>query len=381
MICAEDEIGLGNSHEGILILPNEYEIGKPAAAYFKVYNDYVFEIGLTANRGDAASHLGTARDLRAITKCEIRNAKFEIQHVASKPVAISIEDNDGCQRYTGLSISNIEVKPSPDWIQNRLKAIGINPINNIVDATNYVLHELGQPLHAFDADKIKGNKIIVKKAQEGSKFTTLDKVERTLKGHECLICDEEKPLAIAGVFGGLDSGITNSTKNIFLESAYFDASCIRKTAKLHNLKTDASFRFERGTDPSATVNALVRAAELIQQIAGGSSGNIIDHYPLLIKPIEVTLNLKRCAQLIGKEIPENEIIYWTQWLMHLLKITVEPTSAVAMAGAFQWLKTQKIKKKVLVLLSGGNVSPETYQKIWQKNWLEKLPNFSVYNAF
>jgi phenylalanyl-tRNA synthetase beta chain len=309
MICAEDEIGLGESHDGILILPNEFEIGKPASEYFKVYNDFVFEIGLTANRGDAASHLGTARDLRAITKCEIRNTKFEIQNSDSKPIAVSIDDSEGCKRYTGLSISNIEVKSSPEWLQNRLKAIGINPINNIVDATNYVLHELGQPLHAFDADKISGNKIIVKKAVEGSKFTTLDKVERTLKGHECLICDGEKPLALAGVFGGLDSGISATTKNIFLESAYFDAATIRKAAKAHGLSTDASFRYERGTDPNITVNAIKRLANLIIEIAGGTiSSAIIDIYPTKIENTIIDFSLVKSNQLIGKEIEKKRVI-------------------------------------------------------------------------
>lgn len=309
MICAEDEIGLGESHDGILILPNEFEVGKPASEYFKVYNDYVFEIGLTANRGDAASHLGTARDLRAITKCEIRNTKFEIQNSDLKPISISIENTEGCKRYTGLSISNIEVKPSPEWIQNRLKAIGINPINNIVDATNYVLHELGQPLHAFDADKISGNKIIVKKAIEGNKFTTLDKVERTLKGYECMICDGEKQLALAGVFGGLNSGISATTKNIFLESAYFDAATIRKAAKAHGLSTDASFRYERGTDPNITVEAIKRLANLIIEISGGNiSSEIIDVYPTKIENTIIDFSLVKSNQLIGKEIEKEKVI-------------------------------------------------------------------------
>jgi len=326
MICAEDEIGLGESHDGILILPNEFEVGKPASEYFKVYNDYVFEIGLTANRGDAASHLGTARDLRAIGNWQLAKSNeqidrdfklVEIPFIINKlpaassqqPVAVSIEYSEGCKRYTGLSISNIEVKSSPEWLQNRLKAIGINPINNIVDATNYVLHELGQPLHAFDADKISGNKIIVKKAVEGNKFTTLDKVERTLKGHECLICDGEKPLAIAGVFGGLDSGISTNTKNIFIESAYFDAATIRKAAKGHGLSTDASFRYERGTDPNITVDAIKRLANLIIEIAGGNiSSAIIDIYPTKIENIIIEFSLTKSNQLIGKEIEKKRVI-------------------------------------------------------------------------
>ncbi len=310
MICAEDEIGLGESHDGILILPENYEIGKPASTYFKVYNDFVFEIGLTANRGDAASHLGTARDLRAITKCEVRSVDCELPAASSQqPIAVSIEDTEGCKRYTGLSISNIEVKSSPEWIQNRLKAIGINPINNIVDATNYVLHELGQPLHAFDADKIIGNKIIVKKAIEGSKFNTLDKVERVLKGYECMICDAEKPLALAGVFGGIDSGISATTKNIFLESAYFDAATIRKAAKGHGLSTDASFRYERGTDPNITIDAIKRLANLIIEIAGGTiSSAIIDVYPTKIENTMIDFSLTKSNQLIGKEIEKERVI-------------------------------------------------------------------------
>ena len=310
MICAEDEIGLGESHDGILILPENYEIGKPASTYFKVYNDFVFEIGLTANRGDAASHLGTARDLRAITKCEVRSVDCELPAASSQqPIAVSIEDTEGCKRYTGLSISNIEVKSSPEWIQNRLKAIGINPINNIVDATNYVLHELGQPLHAFDADKIIGNKIIVKKAIEGIKFTTLDKVERVLKGYECMICDAEKPLALAGVFGGIDSGISATTKNIFLESAYFDAATIRKAAKGHGLSTDASFRYERGTDPNITIVAIKRLANLIIEIAGGTiSSAIIDVYPTKIENTMIDFSLTKSNQLIGKEIEKERVV-------------------------------------------------------------------------
>jgi phenylalanyl-tRNA synthetase beta chain len=310
MICAEDEIGLGESHDGILILPENYEIGKPASAYLKVYNDFVFEIGLTANRGDAASHLGTARDLRAITKCEVRSVDCELPAASSQqPIAVSIEDTEGCKRYTGLSISNIEVKSSPEWIQNRLKAIGINPINNIVDATNYVLHELGQPLHAFDTDKIIGNKIIVKKAIEGSKFNTLDKVERVLKGYECMICDAEKPLALAGVFGGIDSGISATTKNIFLESAYFDAATIRKAAKGHGLSTDASFRYERGTDPNITIVAIKRLANLIIEIAGGTiSSAIIDVYPTKIENTMIDFSLTKSNQLIGKEIEKERVV-------------------------------------------------------------------------
>jgi phenylalanyl-tRNA synthetase beta chain len=310
MICAEDEIGLGESHDGILILPDIYEVGKPASAYFPVYTDAVFEIGLTANRGDAASHLGAARDLKAITNCELRINNDELPVATSNhPINIEIEDTEGCKRYTGLSISGIEVKASPDWLQNRLKAIGLNPINNIVDATNYVLHELGQPLHAFDADKMVGNTIVVKKAIEGAKFTTLDKVERILKGQECLICDTQHPLALAGVFGGLDSGISENTKNIFLESAYFDSVSIRKAAKAHGLSTDASFRFERGTDPNMTIRAIKRVASIILEIAGGEiTSEIIDVYPTPIAHTKIEFSLSKSNELIGKEIPSERLL-------------------------------------------------------------------------
>jgi phenylalanyl-tRNA synthetase beta chain len=316
MICAEDEIGLGQSHDGIMILPNDTKVGMPASEYFKVEKDIVFEIGLTPNRVDAASHIGVARDLAAVMaiksgkEVHLKLPEDNTPQAQSTALNIGVEvmDYSSCARYSGVCITNITVKDSPDWLKNRLLAIGIKPINNIVDITNYVLHETGQPLHAFDTATIEGNKIIVKKPLATEKFVTLDGVERNISPNDLMICNAQEAMCIAGVYGGLKSGVKSTTTTIFLESAYFDASSTRKTAKLHNLKTDASFRFERGTDPSATITALNRAAELIQQIAGGVvSGNVIDHYPTLIDPIQVTLNLKRCAQLIGKEIPENEI--------------------------------------------------------------------------
>lgn len=308
MICAEDELGLGQSHAGILVLPTNYVVGYPASHYFPVYSDYTIEIGLTANRGDAASHLGVARDLRAVTNIQLRNSKFEIRNLDFiSPISVSINDTD-CPRYSGISISGIEVKQSPDWLQNKLRVIGLTPINNIVDSTNYVLHELGQPLHAFDADKIVGNQIIVQKAKAGDTFTTLDKIERKLHGHELMICDAEKPLAIAGVFGGLHSGITSNTKNIFIESAYFDAASIRKTAKSHGLNTDASFRYERGTDPNITVDALKRVASIIIEIAGGTiSSEIVDVYPTPIPYASLAFSIAKLNQLIGQEIPLTEV--------------------------------------------------------------------------
>jgi len=312
MICAEDELGLGKSHEGILVLPDSYEIGQLATTYFQVYNDSIFEIGLTANRGDAASHLGVARDLRALTNCEI--VRHEAIYKLPTPnqsmvIDVEVNDTDSCIRYSGISISGIVVKPSPEWMQMRLKAIGLNPINNIVDITNYIMHELGQPLHAFDADKILGKKIIVQKAKAGSIFTTLDGVERKLNGTECMICDTERPLAIAGVYGGLQSGITTDTNNIFIESAYFNPVSIRKTAKYHGLSTDSSFRYERGTDPQITDDAIKRAVQLIMECAGGEvSSNISDYYPVPVKPAEIAFRIQKFYDLIGQTIPIEKIV-------------------------------------------------------------------------
>jgi len=311
MICAEDELGLGESHDGILVLPNHFEIGKKATEYFPVYTDFLIEIGLTANRGDAASHLGVARDLSALTGVNVNSpqttdhSKFAVD---SRPLTVDILDNDGCIRYSGISISNITVKDSPDWIKNKLNVIGLTPINNIVDATNYVLHELGQPLHAFDMDKISGQKIVVKKVDAGSMFTTLDKIERKLSGNECMICDAEKPLAIGGVFGGLYSGINQQTKNIFIESACFDPGSIRKAAKSHGLNTDASFRFERGTDPNITIKALERVVQIILEIAGGDiSSEMVDVYPNKVENMLIEFSIDRFNKLIGQIIPLDEV--------------------------------------------------------------------------
>jgi phenylalanyl-tRNA synthetase beta chain len=310
MICAEDELGLGNSHAGIMVLPPTCETGKKANVYFPVYTDYLIEIGLTANRGDAASHLGVARDLRALTQCTINMPETALTaHTGSpKPVSVTIEDTEGCLRYSGIRVSGVQVKESPEWMKNRLKVIGLTPINNIVDATNYVLHELGQPLHAFDADKLSGQQIIVRKVPPGTKFITLDKTERKLNGQECMICDAEKPLAIGGVFGGLDSGISESTREIFIESACFKPVSIRKTAKFHGLNTDASFRFERGTDPNMTIDALKRVTRLILEIAGGEvSSEIVDSYPMKIGNEVVELSIDRFNCLIGQVIPLDEV--------------------------------------------------------------------------
>jgi phenylalanyl-tRNA synthetase beta chain len=308
MICAEDELGLGNSHEGILVLPNDCEVGKLALTYFPVYDDHLIEIGLTANRGDAASHWGVARDVRAVTGNQLQLPETTIS-IPSHPSPITIQLNDSdCKRYAGLVVEGVTVKPSPQWLQNKLKTIGLSPINNIVDATNYILHSLGQPLHAFDLASIIGNTIVVQKLPAGTPFTTLDKVERKLLGHELMICDTEKPLAIAGVFGGLHSGITPNTKSIFIESAYFDAASIRKTAKAHALNTDASFRYERGTDPEMVVTALIQVAQLILEVAGGTlTSNLIDLYPTQIEPVQLSFSIERFTKLIGQPIPLQQI--------------------------------------------------------------------------
>lgn len=315
MICAEDELGLGESHDGIMVLDADLKVGTPAAEIFEVENDEVFEIGLTPNRADAMSHYGVARDLKAgllqqDLNLELISPSVMSYHVDTRSlkVDVDVQDKDKCPRYCGVTISGVKVETSPSWLQNRLKAIGLSPINNIVDVTNYVLHELGQPLHAFDAAKITGNKVEVKTCEAGTKFTTLDEVERELHEDDLMICDAEKPMCIAGVFGGIDSGVTETTTNIFLESAYFDPVSVRKTAKRHGLNTDASFRFERGIDPNFTKYALKRAALLITEIAGGEiTSDISDAYPNKIEDFQVVLSFDNAKRLIGQEIPKETI--------------------------------------------------------------------------
>jgi len=315
MVCSEVELGLGTDASGIMVLDTNLTPGTPCAEVFKIENDQVFEIGLTPNRSDAMSHFGVARDLKAGllqqgTKVELITpsvSDFYIENRTQK-VEIEIENIEITPRYCGVTISDIKVADSPTWLQNRLKAIGLTPKNNIVDATNYVLHELGQPLHAFDVTKIKGQKIQVKNATQGEKFTTLDGVERELHADDLMIYNAEKPMCIAGVLGGLDSGVTEHTTAIFLESAYFNPVAIRKTAKRHAVNTDASFRFERGIDPNTTDYALKRAVLLIQEIAGGHvSSNVEDFYPEKIEDFQVTLSFDHAKKLIGQEIPKETI--------------------------------------------------------------------------
>lgn len=315
MICAEDEIGIGTSHDGIMILGSDLKPGTPCAELFEVEDDMVFEIGLTPNRADAMSHLGVARDLKAGLKQQDIQLELITPSVSnfsitnrSLKIDVNVVDSTLAPRYCGVTISNLTVQESPTWLKNRLKAIGLNPINNIVDTTNYVLHELGQPLHAFDANKIKDHKIIVKTLPKGTKFTTLDATEIELHEDDLMICDAEKPLCIAGVYGGLNSGVTNETTAIFLESAYFDSISIRKTSKRHGFNTDASFRFERGIDINSVEYCLKRAAILIQQIAGGDiTSDLVDFYPNKKNDYQVFLTYEKINKLIGQEIPQDTI--------------------------------------------------------------------------
>ncbi|MCK5856463.1 MAG: phenylalanine--tRNA ligase subunit beta [Bacteroidales bacterium] len=318
MICAEDELGLGTSHNGIMVLPEDVTIGSDARTYFNITDDWVYEIGLTPNRADATSHIGSARDLVAVInrfnptqKISLKIpdvSTFKVDDKKGLDIDINIENNIDCSRYSGICISNVEVKESPEWLQNRLKSIGLRPINNIVDVTNYVLMETGHPLHAFDYDKIEGKKVVIKNLAAGTKFITLDDAEHKLNSKDLMICNEKEAMCFAGVFGGKGFGVENNTTNIFLESAYFDSVAVRKTSKLHNLKTDASFRFERGADPNITVYALKRTALLIKEIAGGTiASEIIDIYPKPIEKWKIELRFKQLERMIGQVIPTDMV--------------------------------------------------------------------------
>jgi phenylalanyl-tRNA synthetase beta chain len=318
MICAEDELGLGDSHEGIMVLDENALVGSSAAEYFGVETDTLLEVAITPNRADATSHIGVARDLvAAVNNREKQHEKVSLSlpSVAnfkvdnhSLPITVKIENPEACKRYSGITISGLQIKESPAWLRDRLKAIGLRPINNIVDITNYVLMETGQPLHAFDAAYVTGNQVIVKKMTAGTKFVTLDEVERSLSADDLMICNVTEPMCIAGVFGGAKSGVSSKTTSIFLESAYFDGTHVRKTSKLHGLKTDASFRFERGADPNITIYALKRAALLMKELAGGTiSSEIVDVYPVPVENFKVEVSYKRINTLIGKEIGKETI--------------------------------------------------------------------------
>jgi phenylalanyl-tRNA synthetase beta chain len=310
MLCAEDEIGLGNSHEGIIVLAESAKAGMPASEYYNLYNDWIFEIGLTPNRMDAMSHLGVAKDVCAYISHHFKKttkviSPFKNNFKAdnhSKTIRVEIKDPAACERYAGVSISGIAVADSPVWLQNKLKSIGVRPVNNIVDITNFILHETGQPLHAFDLDKIKGNKVIVETLPEGTPFTTLDEKERKLSSGDIIICNgNNEPMCIAGVFGGLDSGVSSQTKNIFLESAVFNPASIRRTMLLHNLRTEAAVRFEKGINISLTVDVLKRAAMLVKEIAGGKiSSEIVDDYPVRREQKEISLSYQYLKKISGK---------------------------------------------------------------------------------
>lgn len=318
MLCAEDEIGVGESHDGIIVLDNSAQVGTPAAEVFQMQGDDVLEIGLTPNRADAASHYGVARDLAAYLSLHGKDGKvkarleevdrFRVDDPKALPVEVIVDDQAGAQRYMGVTMKGVKIAPSPEWLQNRLRAVGLNPKNNVVDITNYVMFECGQPLHAFDIAKVDGNKIVVRRAKAGEPFVTLDGEERKLSAEDLMICNASEPMCIAGVFGGLDSGVSDTTTDIFIEAAYFDPVSIRKSARRYGLNTDSSFRFERGADPEMTPYALKRAALLIKELAGGViASDVIDIYPAKIEPFRFDVDLRRIDRLIGEEIPEDTV--------------------------------------------------------------------------
>ena len=315
MICAEDEIGVGTSHDGIIVLPDDVVPGTLAKDYYDIKSEYVLEVDITPNRADACSHYGVARDLYAWLvqngrKATLKRPSVEDFHVDNHDmdIEVAVENAEACPRYAGVTIKGVTVKESPEWLQNKLHLIGVRPINNIVDITNYILHAYGQPMHCFDADKIKGGKIVVRTCAEGTKFVTLDEAERTLSERDLMICNAEEPMCIAGVFGGLDSGTTESTKDVFLESAYFHPTWMRKTARRHGLSTDSSFRFERGIDPNGVIYALKAAALLVKELAGGEiASEIKDVYPSPIADFNVELPFAYVNSLIGKEIPRETV--------------------------------------------------------------------------
>lgn len=309
MICAEDEIGLGHSHDGILVLDSSAPIGIAASKYFELEADEVISIGLTPNRGDAASHLGVARELKALTGTSWNYPPLaNLSEISSFPITVHVENTDACPRYAGILLDQIQVGESPEWLKNRLRSIDLNPINNVVDVTNFVLHELGQPIHAFDADKISGNQIIVRNAKQGETITTLDDKERTLSGTELLICNDQTPMAIAGVFGGKNSGVSNQTSSVFIESAYFNPGSIRSTAKKHGLSTDASFRYERGTDPEIAIVALRRVVYLLQEVAGArQASGLIDVYPEPVQAFTIEFRLSELQRIGGISLSRENI--------------------------------------------------------------------------
>ena len=372
MICAEDEIGLGHDHNGIMVLNQDAKPGTPASDFFKIQSDFVLEVDLTPNRIDSASHIGVARDLAAfLSQKESINyirpniGAFNIDN-HDLPIFVIIENSDACPRYSGLTVSDVTVKESPEWLKNRLKAIGQNPINNIVDITNYILNETGQPLHAFDASAVKGGKVIVKTLPAGTKFITLDGVERELSDKDLMICNDEDAMCIGGVFGGLQSGVKDGTTSVFLESAYFNPVYIRKTARRHGLNTDASFRFERGVDPNDTIYALKRAALLIKEIAGGTiSSDIIDIVadPSILEFFPVEVSWSNITRLIGKEIPKETI----KSILRSLEIVIKEETAEGLSLSVPPFRVDvkreaDIIEEILRVYGYNNVAPSKSMK-------------------
>jgi len=398
MICAEDEIGLGTSHDGIIVLNPETKAGTPASNIFEVENDYIIEIGLTPNRSDAFSHIGVAKDLKAALQIN-HNFSDEVSMPdvsnfptkdAAAPISVSIVNNEKCHRYSGLYIENVTIKESPIWLKNKLQAVGVRPINNVVDITNFILHEIGQPLHAFDADKITGNQIIVKTLPADTPFLALDEKEYKLIGDDLMICNAEEGMCIAGVFGGLKSGVTDTTKNIFLESACFEPINTRKTSFKHLLRTDAAQRFEKGVDPNISVYALKRAALLMQELADAKINTaVVDVYPQTILPKKIKVNCNNVRRLIGDEISNNEMIA----ILEALEMTVETTAENEIevqvpTNKYDVLRETDIVEEVLriygfnkVPIPGKISAALNYNKVPTKHQLQnKIANFLVANG-
>ncbi len=389
MICAEDELGLGSSHDGIMVLPADVKQGTPAADYFDVKKDYIYEIGLTPNRGDAASHIGSARDLVAGLNRYFNTRKYHLglpiiddfqvdNH--SLDIDVVVKDQEACPRYSGITVKDIQVKESPEWLKMKLESIGVRPINNVVDITNFVLQETGHPLHAFDAAKIKGNKVVIQKLPGQSSFVTLDEVERKLHPDDLMICNEEEGMCIAGVFGGADSGVTEKTTAVFLESAYFDPRHVRKTAKRHILQTDASFRFERGADPNITLFALKRAALLIKKLAGGTiSSEIKDVYPNPIEKWTIDVSYAHVDRLIGNVIDRNIIKEIVQDLeMEIIEETADGLKLLIPTFKVDVLREVDVVEEILRIYGYNNVKFKdkihSSVSLRQKPDLEKLQN-------
>jgi phenylalanyl-tRNA synthetase beta chain len=389
MICAEDELGLGSSHDGIMVLPADVKQGTPASAYFDVKKDYVYEIGLTPNRGDAASHIGSARDLVAGLNRYFNTRKYHLNLPKidgfqvdnhSLDIDVVVKDQEACPRYSGITVKDIQVKESPEWLKVKLESVGVRPINNVVDITNFVLQETGHPLHAFDAAKIKGNKVVIQKLPGQSSFVTLDEVERKLHPDDLMICNEEEGMCIAGVFGGADSGVTEKTTAVFLESAYFDPRHVRKTSKRHVLQTDASFRFERGADPNITIYALKRAAMLIKELTGGTiSSEIKDVYPNPIEKWTIDVSYAHVDRLIGNVIERNIIKEIVQDLeMEIVEETADGLKLLIPTFKVDVLREVDVVEEILRIYGYNNVKFKdkihSSVSLRQKPDLEKLQN-------